>query len=378
MLRRMSKIEHIFFYLTIVLQNNMAQRSNPVFLVLPSVVVFDDPDNAQYCIMEPVLGKYEKSTSGIVSTGAGNVAKINDKIMLVTSGKQYWELQDLYNHSPVIRIPAPSDYLISYNFIEWPIYKIGNRKCSYIFDMDMTFKRVDLDIPLNSIITSGIIHDPGTLDVLCELNEGESFLYKSRDAVYKGYFDKSRHSKLIKYDQLSDDPWNDLRAAHKIKNNLIWVETIGNGLITNWIADLKANKVLQIRCGSFSFYNIIYDDLCMLYRSNSESNQLMLCLFLVNDDLDISSEKWDEDIDLMEIGNIIIDLPTQAFAKRVIENPFKTKERDCLASWLHSQFGQLLPLPIAGIITEYCTLVKYWDYDVLMKHIESQKINRTA
>lgn len=81
-------------------------------------------------------------------------------------------------------------------------------------------------------------------------------------------------------------------------------------------------------------------------------------------------------INLEDIGTLLAEFSLRNIRNkhinRIIENPFKTKERDRLANWLYETISKQLPLTITGIITEYCTLVKYYDYDVLINYLQSQ------
>ena len=328
------------------------------FIVLPSLILHYKDENNYICysVLEPNLGKYTLSKSYTVKSCDQEqvyYAISLNNIMYLTTVRNIDShfVGKIYNNKSdeVITYPAGVRHLAS--FINWPWYE-GDQK-TYVMQKNLQFSDYNAKISYNPKII---------------------------------YPDKARECQffsLIEIDEISYLNQSFEKQLYLKSNNVGWISIISNysfGIPGKYVY----YKEVRQDSNPWKVYNLLtelhfdcnftsnkFREICkgFVYMSNdAEINGI----YLLNENLNINSNLSIDDIGIRLIK---INFPKDEYhsVKRIIENPFKTAERDRLANWLYELLEKILPLVITGLITEYCTLVKYYDYDVLMEYINENR-----
>jgi hypothetical protein len=353
----------------------ITEQSDPVFLVLPSIFVeIDrdlDVDEFGYFTLEPYYGKYkvelinsEAKNHGVFIYSGKKVRK-DGHIYSMGEFDGKYVIYDVVNHN--ILKSSITQNIDDIEFCEdWPgIVRFGNKQLCILKNLE--FVEYEIYYPNHTMISDNNIIKS------CRgkhITDTDKSLY---------YWDNGH---IMRFDILTQT------TSHVAKSTDDGYYIIGK----NWLVVNEPNREFRptlMNAENLNTINIqlpeaetIINGSMLMFRSlvKDEPENEYLDLFLIDDGWDESVSVIGEPSSLYDFGRrmlkITVPLIMKYFHPAVInENPFKTEERDRLALWLYNQFGQLLPIPVAGIITEYCTLVKHYMYDVLMNYVAANVKN---
>ena len=287
------------------------------FIVLPSLIIYhkDTDDSICYSVLEPNLGKYTLSKLS---------HKINDCPMEEVRNAFYLDdilyldtlftfhsvcIRKIYNNKSDEIITYPASFQYSDSIISWPWYINGQK--TYVMQKNLQFSDYNTKISfIPKIIYPDKIRDcifPSLIEIdetsyLNQTFEKQLFL-KSNSIGWtsaNSSYSFGIPGKYVYYIDLwqKDNPWKVYNLSTK----------------------------LHFDCNFTSNYFI---EMCrgLVYMSD---NKDIYGVYLLNEDLNINSN-----IDIGNVGPQLIKMRPKNnynFVRRIIENPFKTAERDRFAN----------------------------------------------
>ena len=339
----------------------------PIFLVLPSIFVyrFMKIDNYNYAILDPHLGKYTINCQGIITRDntwryPDHNIRINGKLYYpIGSDRNTVHIFDVQDNKIITTLSSPDVNMVYYSTpIKYPIFMYKGKGYGFVLTNGMQFTKFNCKFlePHKYITVNGrIIHCDDYR--ICESEDNESYFLLKDKKLIRYYWNKD-----IFVDYKLDIPYCSSDPILLDDSHIYY---------TNEESEIIINtRTRQISSRSFQL-NDKFSRTCsingpLFEKLTREKDKVIYIDKLSN----IKST-----LDFSEISTTLVEITNSighvSFHK-INEKPFKTPERDRLAQYLYEQFQKILPFGIAGIITDYCTLVKYYDYEVLMNWIKSQ------
>ena len=372
---------------------SVKNNSEPRFFVLPSLFICcRRRSDEKYHILEPILGEYKIKSFDLIEYEIQSAIKIKNKIYLFkmeetdlgSVGPHPWHFSIFAISNDKINLVKKTIFdqprcILSWKYTKWPIYycpadNIASKSSIHILDENLEFKYYGNIIENPNIIISTYpsprinnyrpnlltyvdentylyLHDTRRI-YKAEYEESESYLYFPKKL-------SSRKSDLFYYNH------EEMGSSECVRINKNFMY-IGRGNIIDiyrgdeYITDFHLHR----KC-------IISNKIWILgesYRDDEDKSRI----FIIRDDDDIKNTKEKSTMNINDIGFIHSEINCSLDhyrCDRIIEDPFKSEERHRLAEWLYNQLGQILPLTIIGLITDFCCLVEYYDYDLLMNYL---------
>ena len=335
----------------------------PIFLVLPSLIIENIICNERtnYIILDPSLGRYIISTRGTITRKYvqlnmdSNIRIKNKLYCILVPNYGTTQIIDIQDDNIIAELLSVDDPISTYHrSIKHPMMLFRDKKYMFILDHHLQLIKIDksLDQNLHIIMDKKIILWDSWR--ICDSGDGESYFRTEYKKLMRHYYDKSL---LIDYR---------LEIPHcyswpiTLNNNYVfYISDQGNTIINVKTQQIFSSPTSIENCST----NIIYES---LFHSNIKGITKVIYLNRL--------QNLKTDFDFDDISTTLLEITNYdryISIYKINENPFKTPERDRLAQYLYEQFQKILPFGIAGIITDYCTLVKYCDYEVLMNWINS-------
>ena len=337
----------------------------PRFIVLPSIVVSctneSDYKNIANLVLEPIYGQYNVKFNAWLNNSVHEIYYrsiiLNNIIYHITT--QY--IPELTYPLGFRIYSINSNKFVEFEFppessdgevIGWPHYE--NEGKLIVLNDKLELVKYDVTLPKKYLISDKRIklclEDP-----LVEIDE-----YSYLDKSFKRHY----HHEKSKIPEIFYHPKLHIYNLFEISRKYV---CFGDGY-DNYlcILDLHTKMISTLKTW-FHHFQQICEDLI------ADMGFKTIDIHLLDENAKINNSVKTLD----NIGFCLLKMKfDDGIAKRVtrvIENPFKTAERDRLANWLYESLEKILPLTITGLITEYCTLVRYYDYDVLMNHIKENQ-----
>jgi hypothetical protein len=334
------------------------ESKSPIFLVLPSLIVQNYYNRSEYSLLDPVMGSYnnvytaKKHEYSDMEGHKSKFMKIDGKLYICTDADKLLILrqQGVKNSTPF----DIGGYTIN-SSIEWPHHYFKDRDEIAMVGDKGEFVKYKAILPDYFIISDGTIKkcEEGSIIEI----DSKSYL---NDVFRVCYYD-NQHNSTIK--SLRDGECSKILFKQSKKNICYTDEEtdkyVGYALITN----VQTGKTVKCAFDPDGIKEI-YENLISITGDDPTTD-----IYLLSDDINLKQK-----MSVKDLGNMIARIKSENPFKiyRVMENPFETVEKNKLANWLYEQINQLIPQTIINIITDYCVLVKYYDYDILMNYIKAQ------
>lgn len=345
---------------------------NPVFLVLPTLIVLNEKN---YIILEPIVGKYT-----IQEVGENEmyhfqlVQRISGKLVFIDHSLQSGNMTI---HEIQGKSITPTKIRICESILTnllFPSIVCADEHPVTFLNNNLEVITSNIKTPKSFIVANNTIVECKNAIPSCELVYGSTFMSIGHGPV-----------RLYEHDLgFCGKPYTDLKNVNlKYTSEKLFDQVLA-------LHHLMRINERQITGKYAENYYMIDFDLQEEVLFKDVTNIQQLCdglwtvefesvcyLYLVGEKILPISQNESKYISCQNIGlnlaRLFMDEQGSYRVHRVHENPFKTKERDRLANWLYETLEKILPLAITGIITEYCTLVRYYDYDVLMNYMREQE-----
>ena len=367
---------------------NVKNNSEPRFLVLPSLFIYSQRyPNEKYYALEPILGKYEVKSfepiEGIIQSIVRiknciylfGVRKVSVGFTIIDSEISIFAISDnKIKFIKNVNFDQPR-HMLFYRHTKWPIYfdlfDDGISKPSIrMIDENLESKYYENNMQIPNIMIS--IH-PSLKIKNCYTNlltciDENTCLYFGHDGhIYKTKYEEKK-SHLYTPNVVSDILYNRRKVSNQecIRMNKEFMRISNENIINIHNGNEYTTDIGYIN-------SVVSNKMWILYKPTiSISDERRI--FIIGDDDDIKNTKEKSIMNIDDIGFIHSEINhhiNRYNCDRIIEDPFKSEERHRLAEWLYNQLEKILPIAIAGLITDYCCLVEYYDYDLLMNYFNT-------
>lgn len=351
--------------------------TEPKFLVLPSIFIHNIYVYAkgEFYILEPIMGKYTVRTLEMMPTAdAPVIIKIKNKMYLIT--RPDFQLSELkifvisnneIKHVKTIKIgnfyPA-----ITHKQIKWPIYSN-----TPVNDSKETLCMIDENLELKFRITNNTQTSKITIDAnavktspinLISCIGNNSCLYSKNNMIYMSEYKLRDHCDIVEYTYSRQ--FFDLNTLH---------EPINFGIcrkVNEYFTLINGKYIVNIYGEKGYLTDIRQVDSIISNKTWILDQDCQKLLFIMDDINNFDVNNTNMSINDMGFIHSVINYPEGNYINnRISEDPFKSEERDRLTEWLYNQLEKILPIAITGIITNYCCLVEYYEYDILTKYFDT-------
>ena len=358
----------------------LEQITGSRFLILPSIFIYDQyyKTNTKSIILEPILGEYHQKIYEPIDRMIHNVVSIKNKIYLFGSNSL---LEDnLFNEIDIFSLCGDniklvkklslcgSYFMLQNDRIQWPIYydHAYDDKC-LIYMIDSSLETLQFAQGINPLFLKVLNKEINMCNrlELIHCTDKNTCIYSYCKRIYESSYVKKNNyieiASLEDSDLLYANPkYNIYPVPKKLNKDFI---VYSDGSVVN-IHDGKSCKTDIV-----NFRYIISDKIWIL--DDYSDGKVNFTLFIIGDDDDFDKA---EKISINNIGFIPIKIINEKCQKnyvfkRIVEDSFKSEERHRLAEWLYNQLGQMLPIVITGLITDFCSTIEYYDYDLLMNFL---------
>lgn len=358
------------------------KSAEPRFLVLPSIFIYNryQQDIAKTIILEPILGKYHMKLCEPINGQIHNVVNIRNKIYLFGK-KSHSENVDEINIFTILddeinfvkkNILDRVHYMLDNEKIQWPIYydvAYSDKCLTYMIDDHLESKQFVKNInPLSLTVSEKKIKLCNVLNFITCTGENNC-VYSYRKKIYKSkYVEKNNYIQIPETDICKETNLllsSSISGIKKLNKDFIYISS------DNTIVNIHTKKEYNT---DISYVNdIICSKIWVLEKCLR--GMIHWEIFIIGDDDDFNNAKG---MNINDIGYISFTLNSNHardihIFKRIVEDPFKSEERNRLAEWLYNQLGQILPVTITGLITDYCCLVEYYDYNLLIDYLNHSR-----